>query len=251
MTDLHTHILPFTDDGATDFDDALDMAEMAAENGTEIIAATPHFNIPGIQSRSVSEIKDTFEQMKNKIEKNKIDISFVLGMEIFASPTVGEKLDRGELITLNGTRYPLIEFGFSEKKDFIFSVMDDLISRSYTPILAHPERYDCFISDLQSLYELYQMGVVIQINKGSILGRFGRRVQRTADAILCHRLAAVAASDAHSPITRTPDLSEFVRVLDMNYGDGCSPLLLEENPKRILRNEDVFWESPIPFDYQR
>lgn len=80
--------------------------------------------------------------------------------------------------------------------------MDRLLNAGYKPILAHPERYHCVMQDRSCIYDWYRMGVVIQINKGSILGRFGKHIQRTADAILRHRLAAVIALDAHgSPFT--------------------------------------------------
>ena len=47
MIDLHTHILPGLDDGASSWEDALEMAQTAAETGTRILAATAHSNIPG------------------------------------------------------------------------------------------------------------------------------------------------------------------------------------------------------------
>ena len=33
MIDIHCHILPYADDGASDMDDALEMARMAADSG--------------------------------------------------------------------------------------------------------------------------------------------------------------------------------------------------------------------------
>ena len=44
MIDIHTHILPMVDDGASSFDEALDMAVMAAECGVQALVATPHSN---------------------------------------------------------------------------------------------------------------------------------------------------------------------------------------------------------------
>ena len=44
MIDIHTHILPGVDDGAVSFDEALDMAIMAAECGVEALVVTPHSN---------------------------------------------------------------------------------------------------------------------------------------------------------------------------------------------------------------
>lgn len=39
MIDLHTHILPGMDDGAKSWEDALEMAQTAAETGTKVLAA--------------------------------------------------------------------------------------------------------------------------------------------------------------------------------------------------------------------
>ena len=48
MVDIHTHILPGLDDGASDIYDTIEMAELAYESGTTVIVATPHCNLPGL-----------------------------------------------------------------------------------------------------------------------------------------------------------------------------------------------------------
>ena len=47
MLDLHHHLLPAIDDGATDLAMALDMARMAAADGITTVACTPHI-YPGL-----------------------------------------------------------------------------------------------------------------------------------------------------------------------------------------------------------
>lgn len=246
MTDLHTHILPFLDDGAEDMEEALTMLRMARDNGTKIIVTTPHCNMPGFFNNNTSEIKRVFLELKKEAEKQEIGIVMAGGMEIFGTEDVAEKLCDGKLFTLNNTKYPLVEFDFYEESDYIFFVLEKIISKGYVPVVAHPERYECFFENPEKLFDLYKMGAVIQINKGSVLGAFGERARVVSDIILSHRLAAVAASDAHSSEYRTTVMSDFAHFLDENYGEGCSPLLLRENPERILQNKDVFWENPIP-----
>ena len=246
MTDLHTHILPFLDDGAEDTEEALIMLEMARNSGTKNIVATPHCNMPDFFRNSSEEIRQRFSELKNEAAKQQIDINLFEGMEIFGTEDVAEKLCDGKLFTLNNTKYPLIEFDFYEDPEYIFFVLRKVISKGYVPIVAHPERYECFFENPEMLYSLYKTGSVIQINKGSVLGSFGEKPKIVADILLSHRLAAVATSDAHSSVRRTTVMSEFARYLDENYGDGCSPLLLRENPTRILQNKDIFWEDPLP-----
>ena len=42
MIDLHSHVLPGLDDGPPDLDGALEICRAAADEGIEILAATPH-----------------------------------------------------------------------------------------------------------------------------------------------------------------------------------------------------------------
>ncbi len=247
MVDIHSHILPGYDDGAADVYDTLEMLRVAAENGTKVIVATPHSNLPGAPARNCSEIQKHVSLLNQVAKKEKIDITVLSGMEIFATEDVAKKLKAGELLTINGTKFPLIEFDFETDSFFIFRVLESVLKEGYTPIIAHPERYRCIAENISLVYELYRMGVVTQINKGSVRGRFGKKAAVAAGAILNHRLAAVAASDSHNIFAKTPDLSEFAIFLDMNFGEGCSSLILNENPKRIVSGEDVYWQSPIPF----
>ena len=248
MIDLHIHILPGLDDGSPNLEESMEMAHLAVDCGTDVLVATPHCNMPYRYENTYNDhYRQRFHQLEEKLEQEEPSLQLLEGMEIFMTGDVVEKLRSGSLICLNHTRYPLVEFDFEVEESEITYQLDRLLDAGFTPVLAHPERYHCVGRNLDAVYQWYRMGVVIQINKGSVLGRFGRRVQRTVDAILRHRLAVVAASDAHSSEIRTPDLSHLRRVLDWDYGDGCSWLLLEENPMRILQDREILWEDPIPF----
>lgn len=144
------------------------------------------------------------QHLRELLEEQDIPLRVVEGMEIFATDDVLERLNSGQLICLNHTRYPLVEFAFEVDAMEIYRQMDRLLNAGYKPILAHPERYHCVMQDRSCIYDWYRMGIVIQINKGSILGRFGKHIQRTADAILRHRLAAVIALDAHGSLFTVP-----------------------------------------------
>ncbi len=41
VSDIHMHVIPYVDDGADDFDDALAMLRIAYEEGVRSIIATP------------------------------------------------------------------------------------------------------------------------------------------------------------------------------------------------------------------
>ena len=179
----------------------------------------------------------------------KINLTLASGAEIFAGEDFLSRMGREPLPTLNGTRCLLVETPPDAPAFFIYRLLDRLLEMDYLPLLAHPERYLCAQRMPAHLYEWYRMGAMLQVNKGSVYGAFGSAAQRTADAILRHRLAAVAASDAHSAVRRTPRMDSLYQLLAEKYGPACPELLLRENPRRILEGRRVIWEPPIPFDY--
>ena len=51
--------------------------------------------------------------------------------------------------------------------------------------------------------------------------------------------ASVVASDAHGASMRTPWMEEVHGMLSETVSPRCAQVLLEENPRKILKNEDV------------
>lgn len=104
---------------------------------------------------------------------------------------------------------------------------------------AHPERYNAVQRDPARLEDWFRRGIVIQLNKGSVLGRLGRRAQDAALWLLEHGLAHAAASDAHRPTVRTTHMGLLRSTLADDFSPGCPRLLLDENPRRILEDRPM------------
>lgn len=250
MIDIHSHILPGMDDGARSFEEALEMAYLAAESGTALIAATIHANMPGMETKGRRELYlrqlGTFCSL---LKREGIPLAVASGMEVFADGSFPEALNNGEFLTLNGTPYLLVEFSIDECAAEIYRVLGGILQRGYIPVLAHPERYECVRRVPAHVCEWDRMGAVIQLNKGSLLGRFGRTVRKTAESLLRHRLVHAVASDAHRADIRTTDLSEVSKLLCLDYGASAARLFLEENPSRILSGRAVVRGRTREYDY--
>ena len=106
-------------------------------------------------------------------------------------------------------------------------------------MIAHPERYSCVQRDPMVVNEWYRMGCLFQVNRGSLLGRFGRREQRMAVELVDRGFATVVASDAHSARMRTPWMKDVQQMLSQEFAPVCAEVLLRENPLKILRNLDL------------
>ena len=248
MIDIHSHILPGVDDGSQSLDESLELLAIAADSGVDTIVATPHCNIPDeFDNYAGPELEQRFLLLEQAREEVGIPVRICRGMEIFATEELPELLRTGRVWTLNGTSYFLTEFAFSEDPDFCGDVLKRCKQLGFLPVIAHPERYFFLQDDPQLAYEWCTSGYALQLNKGSILGKFGPEPYRCAHALLEHGLAACVASDAHSPVHRSTHMGAISESLLHDYGDGYRRLLLEENPKRILEGRQLLGYEPIPF----
>lgn len=240
MTDLHTHILPGLDDGAETMEEALEMAELAAEGGTGLLVATPHSNQKNqFENYHTDELKQIYREFCDALKQQKIPVKVNLGMEIFASEDMAEKIEEGVLIGLNQTSVYLIEFPFHADPNWIGERLEEVLDIGRIPLIAHPERYYCVQDQPLFVYEWLRLGCMTQINKGSLLGRFGRRVFRSADMLLEYDLVSCVASDAHSAYRRTTYMEDVREYLEERCGPERASRLLLENPGRILAGRDI------------
>ena len=91
------------------------------------------------------------------------------------------------------------------------------------------------------------MGCLFQINKGSLLGRFGKNEKYLAMELVERNFAFAVASDAHSPEERTPRMKEVKDMLRIDFSKETARRLLSENPKKLLKNEKIRTEEPFWF----
>ena len=245
MVDIHAHILPGIDDGAEDMNSALEMAALAVESGVEMIVATPHSSAYGRQKNQWGrELKSALLAFRAELEREKIPLRVYSGMEIYGSPEVPELLTEGRLIGLNGSRYPLIEFAFTDYAVRATEILEEVIAIGKTPVVAHPERY-LYVQEDPTLLNLWvEMGCLLQINKGSLLGRHGRQEELLSLALVERGFACAVASDAHSPVMRTTWMNEAEKLLIEEFSPGTAKRLLTQNPVKLLKNESIQLPEP-------
>lgn len=237
VIDLHIHLLPGVDDGASDMEDALEMAWQASESGVTAVAATSHATLKeAMDGEWIERYKENLEEFRRRVKEQKINLEIYEGAEILVNERVDDILKEKRVHTINGSRYPLVEFPFQLSSQEMENALRGFLAADYTPILAHPERYRCVQRQLAVLYQWQDLGVLFQVNKGSFSGEFGRRARYSAEWILKQQLAGIVASDAHDPCIRTPYLEDVADYLRWNVGNSGVQFLLEENPRRILKN---------------
>lgn len=248
MIDVHTHIIPGVDDGAPDFETALAMIEIAASDGIRTIVGTPHF-IPGAFAPTAAEVRKAVALLRERTKAEGIEIEVTGAHEVRATAGLLQRLRNDEILTFDKSkRYLLLEMPGSNIPSWMDRLIFELEVGDVIPVIAHPERNAGVIKNPALFMELVQKGCRSQLTAGSILGRFGERVKKTAHLLLRHNLAHVVASDAHDAEDRTPMLSTARAVVAEMLGDRAARTLFEENPRRLLAGDDIDAPDPTPLD---
>lgn len=240
MIDIHTHILPGLDDGAEDIYDTLEMARTAADIGVTTIVATPHCNIPGLFDNYFGRgYVEVFQKAVKAIRQEGIPVELLPGMEVFATYDLPDLIVDGKIMPLNQSRYFLIEFAFDEDPDYAAHILEKVCSIGAKPVVAHAERYD-FIQKEPRIADYWRnMGYVIQVNKGSFMGRFGGHARTAAFDMMQNDIVSVVASDAHSPVRRTTYMLDAYEELCGRYPKEKVDTLFRDNPGRICEDQPV------------
>jgi len=218
MIDIHTHIVPFVDDGSKSLEDSIEMVKRDISFGVKTIIATPH-HIRHRYEKSVEELKENFNLLNDKVKELGLDVNLILGQEICFSSreNIIEKLNNKELLTLGDSNYILLEFSFDHEPEDLSEVLYSIRSNNYEIIVAHVERYNWITLD--KVYEMRAEGAYIQVNANAICGLTSGKEKRFVKKLLKKGLVDIVASDMHSfrpsnldkalAKTKNPDLFEF------------------------------------------
>ena len=157
----------------------------------------------------------------------------------FLTREVPRMIREGRLLSLNQTGYFLTEFSFGIEQEEMDEMLHDLMELGVTPVIAHPERYRCVQESESGIAKWKNRGCLLQVNRGSIFGRFGSGAKQCVDRLLDQHMVTCIASDAHKPYERTTYMADIKEYMEQEYSFEYSKKLLYDNPKRILEGEKV------------
>lgn len=241
MVDVHTHVAPGLDDGADSIEESLLMLERAYESGTRQLIVTPHF-LNRAQCRfefKKADVQRAFEKLSAAKDGAGLKIELFSGAEHFGVTDIGTYIEQGQIIPLAGSRYVLIEFDFSDDIRRVSFVTSALKNGGFVPVIAHPERYIFLQNEPSGAFTLLENDCLLQINKGSVLGRYGFRARELSFWLLENHLVQLVGSDCHSPYQRTPDMSAAHEMLTYRLGSQYVERIFTGNGLRVIHNETI------------
>lgn len=247
MIDLHTHILPGVDDGADDLETALAMGRFAQEEGITAVAATPHFHAV----LHWGQVKAKVRELQSHFAQAQIGVELVAGAELLLDPSLLD-LASPEIPTYGDQgKYCLLELPMHQVPLYTDEVLFHFQAQGLTPIIAHPERYSPVIQDPNTILTWLERGCLVQLNAGSLLGRFGSHVQAVAEILLTHNMVQVVASDAHGFNRRRLNLPlAYPRLVEL-VGEEQARELVDSNPRFILAGREPVRREPREYRKKR
>ena len=238
FADIHCHLLPGLDDGASGWEDSLRMAEMAVADGIATIVATPH-QLGNFSKNSGAAIRAQTTRLQEALDKRELPLRVLPGADVRIEPELVGKLRAGEVLSLaDRRRHVLLELPHD-----VFAPLDRLLDElraiGMVGILSHPERNQGILNRPEVLPRLVERGCLLQVTAASLMGLFGSRIRRFAESILQQGMVHFVATDAHGVTSRPPLLQEaFQRVVELAGADAAAALCCH-NPASVANGEAV------------
>lgn len=190
-TDHHSHILPGVDDGIATMEEALQALEIYSATGIKELWLTPH--IMEDYPNTPAALQERFTTLQSSYTG---PITLHLAAEYMIDNQFHELLESGNILPIGNTgNHLLVETSYFTPPMQLNATLQQIKSKGYHPLLAHPERY--MYMDNSQYRTHHESGVKMQLNILSLAGAYGRAVQKKAAWLLKNNMYTVAGSDLH------------------------------------------------------
>ena len=239
--DIHTHILPGLDDGSGSLNETLQMLKSAESQGIRHLIATPHYSRM-FPNRCPERIRSLCEKIGKKAEEKGITTRIFHGQEILYGEDIPELLAAGEVLTLAGSRYVLIEFRVDSMYMDILRAVQTITMSGFRPVIAHVERY-MDLRDLSRMEALLGQGAYMQMNfRSAAKGGFDKH-SRWCRKLLKLKMIHFMGTDMHNMGGRRPETNGTVSWLERHLDRDYVEHLLKGNAQKLLLDEKIRWKK--------
>lgn len=202
ICDCHTHLLPGVDDGVATIEQSLEVLAYMESQGVSEVWCTPHVmdDIPN----PTELLQRKFEELKTAYKGN---IKLNLAAEYMLDSEFEKRLAEGDLLKM-WDDVVLVETSTNIPPYNLLNLLENIMSKGYRPMLAHPERYRYM--DVADYRHLREIGVYYQLNLPSVVGYYGETAANKALRLLREGSYYAVGSDCHK---YSSILSQFNRAV--------------------------------------
>lgn len=211
------------------------MARLWVADGVTAVACTPHI-FPGVFNNFGPDIRVRIERLQCLLDEEGVSLRLVPGGDVHIAPDLVSKLRLGDALSLNDSRYVLVETPHHILPPRVGDVFFNLSAAGYVPILTHPERMTWIEQRYEFIEALAHAGVWMQLTAGSIVGDFGSRAKYWSERMLDEGIVQIVASDAHGSQRRPPRMRRAYEGVAKSYGELAADQLFKNRPAGVLEN---------------
>ena len=244
LVDIHNHLVPGVDDGARSVEAVVDSVERMTRAGIRRIVTTPHLQGSLTLDRArladrLGEVGDAFERARSVLASRFPEVQFLCGQEVLMD--VPEIDFSDARLRLAGTTFVLVEWPRLQIPPGTARVLERIRQAGYRPVVAHPERYAGMQRQLGLAGHWRAVGAYLQVNYGSLVGRYGSEARAVAFRLLREGWVDYLASDFHGHPTLPIYRREAWATLEERNARETADVLSRANPARLI--EDM---APMP-----
>lgn len=249
MIDLYNRIIPMICKQQLSNDRSIEIAKSAYKDGIRHILAAPY--LPQQPTpHSVDLIELAVSTFNTELNRLNIPLSVCPGQLVRYTETLVEEYKSSSLLTINHSRYLLIELPDGEIPANLAEQLYQLQLLDVTPILSKPERNRYLIEQPDLLYKLVKQGVLLQVLATSVTGKAGTYVKRTTERMIDCNLVHMMTSDTDRPKTDTTNLHKALHQIETRFGTETTTFL-QQNLTRIMKDEPIPFLPPERFKRKR
>jgi len=194
--DMHSHLLPGLDDGAQEIEQSVTLIKELQQLGYKKLICTPHV-LSEVYPNSPETILPKLELVRDALEKNDIDIQVEAAAEYMVDLDFENYFNAGKRLLTFGKNLILIEMSYVAASNNIENVIFNLRLKGLQPVLAHPERYNYYLGNIEQFQRFIDLGCYLQINILSLLGYYGEGSRITAQNLLKKNMVTLVGTDIH------------------------------------------------------
>jgi protein-tyrosine phosphatase len=197
VADMHNHLIPGIDDGATDLESSIVMIRAMHALGYRKFIATPHVQWEMFKNTH-QIIENGARLVQQRLAETEMKVEFRGAAEYYLDEHVDDLLEKNiPLLTIHKNMV-LVEFSFIRQPMDLKEKLFQLQIKGYQPIIAHPERYLYFGAHKNLYDELHAMDCIFQLNLLSLVGYYGKKQEELAHYLIKKKYVSLLGSDLHN-----------------------------------------------------
>jgi len=198
--DVHSHLLPALDEGSKNLNESLELIISLKNLGFQKLIMTPHI-MAEYYPNSVLKIQGRLLILKQYLIENNIDIEIEAAAEYYLDAFfMKELISKNDLLTFDsevGQKHLLFETEHLHEPKHLFETIKRIFRKGYIPVLAHPERYNYLQRNRILVHQLFETGLLFQVNINSFSGYYNNESRELAEYLSVAQMISFLGTDCH------------------------------------------------------